>query len=159
MKKQQQHQAKYTQKCEETHSKRYIDDNTQLQKTANSENIKNQKQRKKGERGRERATWYFIHICIHKMRRLNLELCVNLCRTRSHPKSINKTTQSGTEIETKENKIKTEKASDRVAYQNHNISVGQTWREWAIQMNYANWTSEWNRHNDTGAHVHILFGG
>lgn len=64
MKKQQQHQAKYTQKCEETHSKRYIDDNTQLQKTANSENIKNQKQRKKGERegGKEQRDISYIYV-------------------------------------------------------------------------------------------------
>lgn len=98
MKKQQQHQAKYTQKCEETHSKRYIDDNTQLQKTANSENIKNQKQRKK----REGKSNVIFHTYMYtRMRRLNLELCVNLYRTRSNPKSINKTTQSETEIETK----------------------------------------------------------
>lgn len=44
--------------------KRYIDDNTQLQKTANSENIKNQKQRKKGERegGKEQRDISYIYV-------------------------------------------------------------------------------------------------
>lgn len=55
-----------------------------------------------------------------------------------------------------------ERDSARDAYRNYIYLTGLTFSggsEQTFQMNYVNWTSEWNRLNDTGAHVHNWFDG